>query len=118
MTCRGSNLPPDSRVIQRLSERAVLTQKVFCCLTAVVGKLWQAAGVPGAACRVEVDSQFDKYVDRSTPIEPICCVNISISCVKLSAAQFCKLAYNSVANLRFFYPYLFSWYSLQYTLWL
>lgn len=52
---------------------------MFCCLTAVVAKLWQAAGVPGAVCRVEVDSQFDKYVDRSTPCEPICCVNISSS---------------------------------------
>jgi hypothetical protein len=38
--------------------------------------------------------------------------------VKLSAAQFCKLANNGVANLRFSYPYLFSWSSLQYTLWL
>ena len=58
---------------------ARLTQKVLCCLTAVVAKLWLAAGVPGAVWRVEVDSQFDKYVDRSTPCEPICCVNISSS---------------------------------------
>ena len=48
-------------------------------LAAAVAKLWQTAGVPGAVCRVDVDSQFDKYVDRSTPCEPICCVNISNS---------------------------------------
>jgi len=98
---------------------AKLTQKVFCCLTAVV-KLWQAAGVPGAVCRVEVDSQFDKYVVRSQVHSlwtDLLCQHFHFG-VKLSAAQFCKLANNRVANLRLFYPYLFSWSSLQYTLWL
>lgn len=75
MACTRTTLPPDSDCW----DCAKLTQKVFCCLTAVVAKLWQAAGVPGAVCRVVVDSQFDKYVDRSTPCEPICCVNISSS---------------------------------------
>jgi hypothetical protein len=76
------HLPTDSRDIQLVSVAVVTVlwwHRKYSVANSCRRQLWQAAGVPGAVSRVDADSQFDKYVDRSTPCEPICCVNSSSS---------------------------------------